>query len=102
MITKFSTYLKENWSAPYVTFKGNLYDYFENLGIEVNIIQEDRQTLQLEFDKKLTGKEDWLSELCSFCIENDYDKFFIEGNVLNLSSSLGVIYKPNEYQQFDD
>ena len=81
MKTKFKEFVNESFVPPYVDLKGNLYNFFEGLGMEdVNIVMDDNQSIILEFLSKPTTKEEWWDDLVELCKNFEYDKVYIDDN----------------------
>ena len=101
MKTKFNQFINESRVPPYVSLKSNLYNFFENLGIESQILEE-KQLITIELDFQITGKEDWFESFIELCDSESYDKHYIENNTIGVYRSLGLWSQPNQYTQFDD
>ena len=95
MKTQFLDFLHEKYN----TLQANLYEFFENLGLVLNIIENDRQTLELELLETITKKEEWWPEFQNLVIAAGYD-IYLEKNKILLVKDLGPIYIPNEYNTF--
>ena len=101
MKTKFNHFINESWIPPYVSLKSNLYNFFENLGIDIQLYEEN-QLITIEFNFEITDKESWFESFIELCNSESYDKYYIKKNVISIYRSLGIWRQPNEYIQFDD
>jgi len=98
MKTKFNQFINE---TQYVSLKSNLYNFFEDLDIDINLIEEN-QMITIELNDIITGKEVWFESFISLCNFTSYDKYYIDNNKVCIYKSLGLLNQPNEYTQFDD
>ena len=96
MKIKYEDYITERYN----TLKANIFEFFEDLGIEVEIQIPDKQTMKLEFNSKIDKKPEWLDDFSKLTTGDGYDQIYIENNILMLSRSLGLFYIPNEYNSF--
>ena len=101
MKIKFNQFINESWVPPYVSLKSNIYNFFENLGVDIQLIEE-RQLITLEFNYDITGEEPWFESFLDLCNSESYDQHYIENNQILIYRSLGLWSQPNEYVQFDD
>lgn len=96
---KYKEFLKEH---TYVTPEANIYEFFENIGIEVNIIKEDNQTLIVEFKENIDNKVEWWSEFLSLLSDFEYVKGVIDKNRYLSYKDGGIINVPDGYNNFYD
>ena len=85
----------------YLSIRDELFTFFSGIGIDIMIYVEDRQSYIVEFDFNITKKEEWYEDFLEICQKWEYEGF-VEGNKAFLSTIFGVIYSPEEYNQFDD
>jgi len=96
---KYNEFLNEH---KYVTPEANIYDFFENLGVEVNIIKADNQTLIVEFMQDIDDKVEWWISFLSLLTEHEYTKGVIDKNRYLSYKDFGIINVPDGYNSFSD
>jgi len=84
----------------YQTIDENIYDFFKNLNIDVNIIHNDKQTIIIETKQDVKNSK-WIKELKQLLEEFDYDNIYINKYKILITKSLGILYTPDSYNSFD-
>lgn len=96
---KFNEFLNEH---TYVSPEANIYDFCENLGVEVNIIKADNQTLVVEFMQNIDTEVKWWNSFLSLLEDFGYTKGSIDKNRYLSYKDFGIINVPDGYNSFSD
>lgn len=100
---KYKQFINETFEPKYNDLISNLYEFFEMEGYgDINIVNDDKQTITIELPFKISKKESWWEEFDELCNSFGYNEIHLTANIILIYRSLGIFKEPAGYSQFLD